>query len=227
MKQKGVQHFTFARSILKIMEVWCKACRSVQSIKLKWWKPPMTLNRTLFVIKKKKHSNSTSQNVLPYPLQSSAKSLQNPPEMMFRAFPSYILKKNMTFMSGWWFQPVWKTWKSIENWDDSSQYMEKIIQSCSSHHQPDVFPGSSHRFLWLFTMAFRRVSATMAWIKGGLSRVGFRWPCRDQDWGWLVYHGKMVVEWDFMGLPSGNDCHSYGKSLLLIGEIHYFNGHFP
>ena len=41
------------------------------------------------------------------------------------------------YWSGWWFEPLWKIWKSIGMM--TFPIYGKIIQSCSSHHQPVIF----------------------------------------------------------------------------------------
>ena len=53
--------------------------------------------------------------------------------------------------SGWWFQPLWKIWKSVGNWDDYSQYMERH-KIHVPNHQPDLFSATDsqldHRQFW-------------------------------------------------------------------------------
>ena len=54
--------------------------------------------------------------------------------LVARVFWMYWTRFKTCILSGWWFQPFWKIWKSVgmvipNKW-------KVIIHSCSSHHQP-------------------------------------------------------------------------------------------
>ena len=87
------------------------------------------------------------------------------------------------YVTGWWFEPLWKIWVR-QYWDDDSQYMEKE-KSCSSHHQPGKrLPEMIDRFspkglvqllpAWIVQLVLC-ASDGVAWAPGPLGLVP--WTC--------------------------------------------------
>ena len=66
------------------------------------------------------------------------------PRCLYLVFPCFPFFGHLPNISGWWFEPLWKIWV---NWDDDYSILfpidGKIIQSCSSQHQPDLITSPS------------------------------------------------------------------------------------
>ena len=108
-------------------------------------------------------------------------------------------------MTGWWFQPLWTI---LVNWDDYSQYMEKV-SSCSKpptrwnqasdFHKSCIFHGNGCP--WIITWIPKLHGEAIIWTQ----RFSGHWmwtlsPCLIHGHGEFELNGHWISSWSWRSL---------------------------